>query len=232
MSSVRRARGSGATTGAVLAGGQYRAAYNATPLATRRPARIVTHDTHHTHEEEAQEHMTEHPNEQALQDTWPEATCYGCGPANPYGLHIKSYWDADGETVFCLFQPDLKYNAGFPNVMYGGLVASLIDCHSIWTAIAAAYKTEGRPHGSAPSISYVTGSLQVRYLQPTPLDQEIVLRAHVTEVRGRKTHVACTVQAGDRVTAEGTVVAVRIDDDKARGVAAVRAQQPETGESR
>lgn len=187
---------------------------------------------HPPNKDKDQEHMTEHTSGQALQDIWPEATCYGCGPANPYGLHIKSYWDSDGETVFCRFQPDLKYNAGFPNVMYGGLVASLIDCHSIWTAIAAAYKAEGRPHGSAPSISYVTGSLQVRYLHPTPLDQEIVLRAHVTEVRGRKTHVACTVQAGDRVTADGTVVAVRIDDDKARGVAAARAPQPATDEPR
>jgi hypothetical protein len=176
--------------------------------------------------------MTEHTSGHALQDIWPEATCYGCGPANPYGLHIKSYWDSDGETVLCRFQPDLKYNAGFPNVMYGGLVASLIDCHSIWTAIAAAYKAEGRPHGSAPSITYVTGSLQVRYLQPTPLDQEIVLRVHVSEVQGRKTHIACTVQAGDRVTAEGTVIAVRIDDDKARGVAAARAPQPAPDESR
>jgi hypothetical protein len=58
------------------------------------------------------------------------------------------------------------------------------------------------------------------------------LRAHVTEVQGRKTHVACTVQAGDRITAEGTVVAVRIDDDKARGVAAARVPQPAADEPR
>ncbi|HUS16371.1 MAG TPA: hotdog domain-containing protein [Chloroflexia bacterium] len=161
--------------------------------------------------------MTAVHYEGALQDVWPEATCYGCGPANEQGLRIKSYWDPDGVHVICRFRPGPQHNAGFPNVTYGGLVASLIDCHSIWTAIATAYQAEGRPHGSAPAISYVTGSLLVRYLAPTPLDQEVVLRAHVTESRGRKSTVICSLQAGDQVTAEGIVVAVRIADDKSRG---------------
>src|SRR6476661_1584915 len=145
----------------------------------------------------------------ALQDVWPHATCYGCGPANPAGLHIKSYWEGDGESVVCRFQPGPQHNAGFPNVTYGGLVASLIDCHSVWTAIAAAYRAAGRPHGSAPILSYVTASLTVRFIAPTPRDTELVLRAHVTEQQARKTLVTCRVHAGDRVTAEGHVVAVR-----------------------
>ena len=65
----------------------------------------------------------------ALQDAWPDATCYGCGPANPQGLRIKSYWTAEGDEVFALFTPRPEHNAGFPNVTYGGLVAALIDCH-------------------------------------------------------------------------------------------------------
>jgi|SRR5579859_297792 len=161
--------------------------------------------------------MTTPPAGPALQDVWPQATCYGCGPANPDGLQIKSYWDADGETVVCAFQPQARYNAGFPNVMYGGLVASLIDCHSIWTAIAAAYRAAGRAHGSLPALSYVTGTLTVRYLAPTPLDQVLLLRARVTDLQPRKAVVTCTVQVGERVTAEGTVVAVRVADDKSQG---------------
>ena len=160
---------------------------------------------------------TGNPFGPALQDVWPSATCYGCGPANPAGLQIKSYWEADGESVICRFQPGPQHNAGFPNVMYGGLVASLIDCHSIWTAIAATYKAQGQEYGSRPTISYVTGSLTVRYLAPTPLDAPVLLRARVTELHPRKALVACTVHAGDRLTAEGTVVAVRVDDDKSRG---------------
>lgn len=161
--------------------------------------------------------MTAETGQEALQDAWPNATCYGCGPANPRGLQIKSYWDADGETVVCRFKPQPYQNAGFPNVMYGGLVASLIDCHSVWTAIAATYKAEGREHGSEPAISYVTGTLTVRYKAPTPLDQEIVLRSRAVEIGPRKAVVETAVYAGDRVTAEGTVVAVRISDDKSRG---------------
>ena len=170
-------------------------------------------------QDEAQTRQEEGP---ALQDVWPEATCYGCGPGNPQGLHIKSYWAPDGETVLCRFRPDVYYNAGFPNVLYGGLIASLIDCHAIWTAIASAYRDAGRPHGSLPAISYVTGALTVRYLAPTPLDQELILRARVTEVQGRKAQVTCTLGTGAQITAEGSVLAVRIADDKSRGVDAAR----------
>ena len=153
----------------------------------------------------------------ALQDIWTNGTCYGCGPANPRGLHIKSYWADDGETVLADFQPGPEYNAGFPNVMYGGLVASLIDCHSIWTAIAATYKAEGRAHGSPPTISYVTGTLTVRFLRPTPLDSPIQLRARVTELHAKKALVTCAVHAGDQITSEGDVVAVRFALDKSVG---------------
>jgi acyl-coenzyme A thioesterase PaaI-like protein len=153
----------------------------------------------------------------ALQDIWPDATCYGCGPANDKGLRIKSYWSGDGKEVVAHFKPRPEHNAGFPNVMYGGLVASLIDCHSIWTAIAWTYRAEGRPHGSSPSISYVTGQITVRFLRPTPLDHPAVLRAYVTELGERKALVHCDFFSGDGKTAEGDVVAVRFMMDKALG---------------
>jgi acyl-coenzyme A thioesterase PaaI-like protein len=153
----------------------------------------------------------------ALQDAWPNGTCYGCGPANPKGLHIKSYWSEDGSEVLCTVHPGPEYNAGFPNVAYGGLVASLIDCHSIWTAIATAYRAEGREHGSPPAISYVTGSLNVRFLAPTPLDTPLVLHARVTDLQARKATVTCEVYAGETKTAEGTVVAVLFNMDKSVG---------------
>lgn len=155
--------------------------------------------------------------EQALQDVWPGATCYGCGPANPEGLRIKSYWSEDGSEVVCRFEPQPRYNAGFPNVMYGGLVASLIDCHSIWTAIAWTYREEGRAHGSPPSISYVTGTLNVRFLRPTAIDRPVLLRARVTELQPRKALVECSLYSGDEETARGEVTAVRFNMDKARG---------------
>lgn len=119
--------------------------------------------------------------------------------------------------MVCTFEPEPKHNAGFPNVMYGGLVASLIDCHSVWTAIAHTYRAEGREHGSLPAISYVTGSLTVRYLKPTALDIPVVLRAHVTELHPRKAMVHCDLYSGDEKTAEGDVLAVRFNMDKSLG---------------
>ncbi len=151
----------------------------------------------------------------ALQDVWPTATCYGCGPSNAEGLHIKSYWA--GDEVICTFRPLPKYNAGFDNVMYGGLVASLCDCHSVWAAIAATYRQEGREHGSIPIISYVTANLNVSYKAPTPLDRPIVLRARVEEIAGRKATIRCGVYADDKQTAEAHVIAVRIAADKSVG---------------
>jgi acyl-coenzyme A thioesterase PaaI-like protein len=153
----------------------------------------------------------------ALQDVWPQGTCYGCGPANPHGLHIKSYWSEETDEAISTFHPQPYHNAGFENVMYGGLVASLCDCHSVWTAIAATYRQEGREHGSAPSITYVTGNLNVSYLAPTPLDQPIVLRARLEKIEGRKATVTCDVFAGEKKTAEARVVAVRIAADKSLG---------------
>lgn len=155
----------------------------------------------------------------ALQDIWVSGTCFGCGPANPVGLHIKSYWSADGSEVTTTFHSKPEYNAGFPNVMYGGMIACLCDCHSIWTAIAALYRHEGRDHGSDPIISCVTGNLNVTYLAPTPLDQPIVLRARVEEISpsGRKVNIYCGVYAGEQKTAEAKVIAVRFSGDKSAG---------------
>src|SRR5207248_1849722 len=99
----------------------------------------------------------------------------------------------------------------------GGLVASLCDCHSIWAAIAATYRKEGREHGSAPAISYVTGNLNVSYLAPTPLNQPIVLRAHIDEIGPRKALVSCDVFAGETKTATAKVIAVRVPADKSVG---------------
>jgi acyl-coenzyme A thioesterase PaaI-like protein len=155
----------------------------------------------------------------ALQDVWPMGTCYGCGPANSHGLHIKSYWSADGSEVTCTFHAQPHFNAGLPNVMYGGMIACLCDCHSVWTAMAGMYRREGREHGSAPTLTCVTGSLSVKYLAPTPLDQPVVLRAHVQEISssGRRATVYCGVYVAEKQTAEAIVVAVQFNGDKSVG---------------
>lgn len=150
-------------------------------------------------------------SEKSFQDYYPESLqhCYGCGPKNTEGLRIRSFWD--GEESVAVFQPQ-NYHLAFPGYVYGGLVASLIDCHCVGTAAAAAYKTAGREPGTKPAFRYVTGSLHVDYLLPTPLGPPMEIRARVEEIKDRKTILAATVTVEGTVTAKGRVIAVRMPE--------------------
>ncbi len=147
----------------------------------------------------------------AFQDFYPDnmAYCYGCGRLNELGLQIKSYWEGD-DTV-CLFQPR-PYHIAIPGYVYGGLIASLIDCHSTGSAAAAAYRQAGRAMDSEPALRFLTASLHVDYLKPTPLDGLLEVRANIKEVKGRKVVVASTLSANGVITARGEVVAVQVPD--------------------
>ena len=148
-------------------------------------------------------------HEKPIQDYYPDETavCYGCGRNNPDGLHIQTRWD--GEEGVCHFTPKPHHTA-FPGFVYGGLVASLIDCHSMGTAIAAAYQAAGRDPDTEPEITYVTGSLNVRYLRPTPAGVELVLRSRVMEMHEKKASVVTSVYAEGVECVSGEVVAVRV----------------------
>ena len=150
--------------------------------------------------------------DEPVQHAWPGFDCYGCGPANPDGIQLESYLAEDGESLVATVEPDAQYTSGMENVAYGGYVASLVDCHSIWTAVTFAHEAEGRPLDEGPPISYVTGELCVSYQEPTPLDRPIELRAWVEGDVGRKTTVTCEVSSGEEVTATGEVTAVRVAD--------------------
>ena len=147
----------------------------------------------------------------AFQDTYPEnvAHCYGCGRLNEHGHQIKTYWDGD-ETV-TRFQPHPEHTA-IPGFVYGGLIASLIDCHSTGTAAAAAYRAEQREMDSEPPLRFVTGSLHVDFLKPTPLGPILELRGRVKELKGRKVVVESDVWVDGVMTARGEVVAVQMPD--------------------
>jgi acyl-coenzyme A thioesterase PaaI-like protein len=147
-------------------------------------------------------------NETAFQDRMQRNHCWGCGASNPDGLQIKSYWDGD-ESV-CTWQPKDYHSAGPPGVLNGGIIASIIDCHSICTAIADAHHAEGRDIGTEPVIWYATGSLQVSYKRPSPITGPVSLRARITERTERKTVLSCSVVAGGEECAVGEVVAVRV----------------------
>ncbi len=149
-------------------------------------------------------------NQEFFQDVWPHSTCFGCGPSSDGGLKLKSRWSDDGKFVIADYNAESKFNAGFSEVMYGGTVASLIDCHSIWTAVAFNYKEQGRDVGTEPAVLFVTGKMTVSYFLPTPLGKDIRLKAWIEGEPGRKTKVICEMISDDTVTAKGEVLAVMV----------------------
>ncbi|MFO7768491.1 MAG: hotdog domain-containing protein [bacterium] len=165
--------------------------------------------------------MTERPL--AFQDLYPDdvAHCYGCGRLNEEGHRIRTFWEGD-ETV-SRFTPGPHHTA-IPGYVYGGLLASLIDCHGTGTAAAAAARARGIRLGEEPlpegemAPRFVTAALEVRYLKPTPLGPELVIRGVIEEVvedrdpsKGvRKVTSRITVEAEGAVTVEGRVTAARM----------------------
>lgn len=150
----------------------------------------------------------------AMQDiAAPDGTCYGCGGSNPHGLHIKSRWHEDGIHVVAEHLPEDKY-CGWPNLVYGGLIAMLVDCHSNWTVMAYHYRADGRELKSLPRISCVTGHLGIKFIKPTPMGVPLTLRAKVEGELGRKSRIICEVYAGEVLTAIGDSIFVRVDTDK------------------
>jgi len=149
-------------------------------------------------------------NQKAIQDYYPDELnhCYGCGGLNEQGLQLKSYWD--GEEAVAIFYPK-PYHIAFPGYVYGGLIASIIDCHSIGTA-AAAYREEGREMESDPALRFVTASLHVEYVSPTPIGLPLHVHGRVEEVKGRKVLVHTTVLVNGEVCAKAQVLAVKIPE--------------------
>lgn len=147
-------------------------------------------------------------DQMAIQDFMEKNRCWGCGSGNEHGLHLKSYFSGD-ESV-CTWEPREYHMAGPKHFLNGGIIATIIDCHSICTAIADAYRREGRELNTEPFIWYVTASLKVDYLRPTPISESVTLRARVKEIKGRKTVVHCSLFSEDQECVRAEVVAVRV----------------------
>lgn len=148
---------------------------------------------------------------QAFQDCYPDdvSHCYGCGRLNDHGLQIKTFWMGDESVTRFLPRP---YHIAIPGYVYGGLIASLVDCHGTGTAAAALYRAENRAMNTLPAIRCVTASLHVDYMHPTPLGTELEVRGRVKEINGRRVTVTCTLFADDVECARGEVVAVQVPD--------------------
>jgi len=151
----------------------------------------------------------------AFQDHYPEnvSHCYGCGTMNAKGLQIRTHWE--GEESVTRYQPRPEHIA-LPGYVYGGLLASLVDCHGTGTAAAAMYRQEGRDLDSLPAFRFVTASLRIEYVAPTPMGVELEIRGRVKEIKGRRVVVEATVSAGGVLTARGEVVAAQMPESFSR----------------
>ena len=148
--------------------------------------------------------------EESFQDQYPDilSHCFGCGRLNEHGYHIKSYWDGEESVAHFLPQP---YHISIPGYVYGGLLASLIDCHGTGTAAAALYKAAKEQDPDAePTTRTLTASLHVDYLKPTPLGVELEVRGKVKELKGRKVVIEEWIVANGEITVRGEVVAVQV----------------------
>jgi len=142
---------------------------------------------------------------QSLQEEYaPKNSCFGCGPANLNGLHVRSFV-RNGEVV-AEWKPDKKYEA-FDGILNGGIIGTLLDCHCNWTA---AYHLMKRAGEDRPPCT-VTSEYAIKLLRPTPTNAPVLLSAKVLEITGDRATVEGTLTAGGKVcaTCRGVFVAVK-----------------------
>jgi acyl-coenzyme A thioesterase PaaI-like protein len=151
----------------------------------------------------------------AFQDDYPDelAHCFGCGRLNEQGHQLRSFWDGDGSLARFTPKP---FHMAVPGFVNGGVLASLIDCHATGTASAAVARGEGAVPNGRPPRRFVTASLHVEYLRPTPLGPELVVRGRIASSSGRKVVVEASIAAEGELTVRGTVVCVELPDSMKR----------------
>jgi acyl-coenzyme A thioesterase PaaI-like protein len=150
-----------------------------------------------------------------IQDALRGNFCWGCGADNPDGLRLKSDWD--GEQAVARWTPSPEFAAGPRHFLNGGIIATLLDCHGVCTALADGYGRAGQAIGSEPEIWHATTTMQIHYLRPTAIDAEVVLLGRVTDVGDHGTTVECVLEAGGKARARAEVTSIRVPDSWRHG---------------
>ena len=149
----------------------------------------------------------------AIQDLYANefAHCYGCGAKNTQGHRLKSYLISN-ETI-ARFTPEDMYCGGMPDHVYGGLAASLMDCHGTASAAAFSAQNEGLALQAGTLLPrFVTASLKVDFKLPTPMGKELVIKSTLRSITGRKVWVELSLQADDQICVIGEMLAIRLPD--------------------
>lgn len=151
----------------------------------------------------------------AIQDTYGERfqSCWGCGPKNQDGLHLKSYPCEDGARCMCTFMPDSRYTGGVPNNLFGGMIAMIFDCHGTASAAYFAHKNKGLEFNEHTVIGrFITARLEIDFKKPVPVNAELTVISQVVELGERKVIVSMEMHSEGVLRAQAKLVAVAAKD--------------------
>ena len=151
----------------------------------------------------------------AFQDAMKDNHCWGCGADNADGLQLKSEWE--GDTSVAHWTPSPAFAAGPRHFLNGGVIATVLDCHGVCTAIADAYRRDDREIGTDPDIWHATTAMEIQYLRPTPIDATVTLHGTILEVGDDGTTVECVLEAGGKQRVLARVTSIRVPDSWRHG---------------
>lgn len=152
----------------------------------------------------------------SIQETYGERFqhCWGCGPKNNQGIHIKSYPSDDGSSVICKVTPDQMYTGGVPDNLFGGMIAMIFDCHGTASAAYFAHKNKGLELTEETVIGrFITARLEVDYKKPAPMNEEVTVVSVLEELTERKAIVNMSMKVGNEIKAQARMIAVSVKDD-------------------
>lgn len=157
-------------------------------------------------------------NEQkiAIQDTYGKRfqNCWGCGPQNEEGLHLKSFPSKDGNESICKYTPEKQYTGGVPQNLYGGLIAMMFDCHGTASAAWFNHHKNGLTLNKDTIITrYITGRLEIDFLSPVSMGKEIIVTAKADEIAEKKVIVSMVMETEGKIHAKAKIIAVKIKDN-------------------
>lgn len=151
----------------------------------------------------------------AIQETYGERFqhCWGCGPKNEEGMHIKSYPTEDGEHCVCRVTPSKQFTGGVPANLFGGMIAMIFDCHGTASAAWFRHRQNGQTLTAETVIGrFITAHLEVDFKKPVPMDKEVTVTATAEEIGERKIIVAMEMEADGELRAKARMVAVGVKD--------------------
>ena len=151
----------------------------------------------------------------AIQDTYGQRFqhCWGCGPKNEDGIHLKTFPSKDGSECICHVTPKKQYTGGVPANLYGGMIAMIFDCHGTASAAWFNHHNNGLALDENTVITrYITGRLEIDFISPVPMEHEITVSAVAEEIKEKKVIVNMIMEADGKIRAKAKMIAVRVKD--------------------